>query len=95
MQAQELLGMLTARVQRFHMAPGGIPVLTCNDISQALGLIRVHDVALYGRVKYCGQVELAEDCAKAIRRSIMYKKANSHWRNPRPDFSNENLLSCT
>jgi len=86
MNSQELLGLLTARVQRFHMAPGGIPRLTCNDVSHALGMIQNHDVTIYGRVKYCGQHEYAQDCAKAIRRHALIYRGDKRWRNPRENF---------
>lgn len=49
---QELLSLLTARVQRFHLAPGGIPLLTTEDAAHALGRVRDRNAALLIGVKY-------------------------------------------
>jgi len=83
---RELLSLLTARVQRFQVAPGGIPAITSDDIAHALGMIQ-HDTArLYARVKYAGEYKYAEGVALAIRRYILMNKLENHWRIPRPNF---------
>lgn len=52
---QELLSLLTARVQRFALAPGGIPKLTAEDVAHALGRVRNRNAALLIGVKYGGR----------------------------------------
>lgn len=86
MNPKELLSLLTARVQRFHLAPGGTPALIAEDIAHALGMIKNDEARIYARVKYCEQFEYAEGVALAIRRFIMQKKLEASWRIPRPDF---------
>lgn len=86
MKLRELLALLTARVQRFHLAPGGIPNLTAEDMAHALGLLRQEEVRLYARIKYCGQVEYADKLAGRIRVYVMTRKLDSGWRIRRPDF---------
>lgn len=88
----ELLAMLTARVQRFHMAPGGIPAITSDDIAHALGMIHNDEARLYARLKYCHQHTYAEGLALFIRRFILMKKLSDRWRIPRPGFVFD--LSC-
>ena len=86
MDPRELLSLLTARVQRFHLAPGGIPVLTAEDIATALGMVKNQDAVLYARVKYCGQHDFAEDVALAIRRRFLWRAADENWKIPRHGF---------
>lgn len=73
-------------MQRFHLAPGGIPDLTAEDIAHALGMIASEEARLYARIKYCAQLEFAEDLARAMRRYILFRKVDDKWRIPRPDF---------
>lgn len=88
---RELLALLTTRVQRFAVAPGGIPAITADDIAHALGMIQ-HDTArLYARVKYAGEVRYAEGVAGAIRSQLIRSRMidcdlGKIWRVPRPDF---------
>lgn len=84
--ARELLALLTCRVQRFHLAPGGIPNLTAEDIAHALGTIKNENARLYVRVKFAGQTRFADALACAIRRHIMLRKMDNGWRLPRPGF---------
>lgn len=86
--ARELLALLTCRVQRFHLAPGGIPNLTAEDIAHALGTIKNENARLYVHVKFAGQTELSDDLACAIRRHVMLYMLDK-WRVrriPRPGF---------
>lgn len=85
MNAGELLALLTARVQRFHLAPGGIPRITADDMAHALGMIKIPEAALYARTKFCGEPSL-EELALAIRRYAMVRKADASWRIPRKEF---------
>lgn len=57
MKSQELLALLTARVQRFQLAPGGIPDITQEDIAHAMGRIESKSGSVLIRVKYCGRAE--------------------------------------
>ena len=82
----ELLSMLTARVQRFHMAPGGIPAITSDDVAHALGMIHNDEARLYARLKYCHQHTYAEGLALYIRRYVLMRKLSDRWRIPRKDF---------
>jgi len=86
MNSRELLSLLTARVQRFHLAPGGVPNLTAEDVAHALGMLRQEQVRLYARIKYSGQIEYADKLAGMIRVHVMTKKLKAGWRIPRPDF---------
>jgi hypothetical protein len=86
MNPQEILSLLTARVQRFHLAPGGVPALTAEDVAHALGMIHNDLARVYARVKYSGQYEYAEGLALGLRRHILVKKTDDSWRIPRPDF---------
>ena len=86
MNPRELLALLTARVQRFHLAPGGIPNITAQDIAQALGMIAIDEARIYARVKYCAQLEYADGLAWKIRLHIMTRKLQASWRIPHPDF---------
>lgn len=86
MDTRELLAILTARVQRFHLAPGGIPGLTAQDVAAALGMIHHPDARLYARVKYCGQMGFSESLALSIRRHMMTRKLDASWRIPEPGF---------
>jgi len=86
MNPRELLALLTARVQRFHLAPGGIPNLTAEDIAHALGNIRNDDAVLYARVKFCGQSNYSENVARSIRRRFLERAADENWRIPRHGF---------
>lgn len=83
---RELLSLLTAKVQRFQAAPGGIPLVTQEDLAHILGMIHSAEARLLARVKYALQLDYAESLACAVRRhALMMKDANS-WRSPRPDF---------
>lgn len=86
MKAKELLSLLTPRVQRFHLAPGGIPNLTAEDIAHALGMIQNDLARVYARVKYADQMEYAEGLVLAIRRHILLRKLDEEWRIPRKEF---------
>ena len=86
MNPRELLALLTARVQRFHLAPGGIPNLTAEDMAHALGLVKNENARLYARVKFTGETESADSLACAIRRYIMICKLDNGWRIPRLGF---------
>lgn len=86
MNPRELLALLTVRIQRFQLAPGGIPNITAQDVAQALGMIHNDEARIYARVKYAGQLEYAEGLALAIRRHIMTRKLDSGWRIPHPNF---------
>jgi hypothetical protein len=86
MNPAELLGLLTAKVQRFQVARKGLPTYTSEDVSHALGLIESDEARLYARVKYAGQVEYAEGIVLAIRRQFMIRKGEQGWRTPRPMF---------
>lgn len=83
MNPRELLSLLTARVQRFHLAPGGIPNLTAEDVAAALGMIHHPEARLYARIKYCGQVAYAEELALAMRRYALDRIAKPEWEVPR------------
>lgn len=83
---RELLALLTAKVQRFQVAPGGIPAITPEDVSHALGMIHSDEARLYARLKYAGQSEYAEGVALAIRRHVLLRKADKNWRIPRKDW---------
>ena len=84
--ARELFALLSAKVQRFHLAPGGIPVLTPEDVAHALGMIANDDARAFARVKYCAQLDFADSLALSIRRHMMTRKLDSSWRIPRPGF---------
>lgn len=83
MNPRELLALLTARVQRFHLAPGGIPNITPEDIAHALGMIHHPEARLYARVKYCGQDMFAEELALSMRRHALMSIAKPEWKVPR------------
>ena len=83
MNPHKLLALLTARVQRFHLAPGGIPNLTAEDIAHALGKIHHPESRLYARVKYCGQHMFAEELALSMRRYALMNIAKPEWKVPR------------
>lgn len=96
---RELLGMLATRVQHFSAAPGGIPALTADDIAHAMAgvgtvkrddkIIRTRDadrIILYGRVKYAGESDSAQELALTFRRKIATDLDIWGWRIPRPDF---------
>jgi len=83
---RELLALLTCRVQRFHLAPGGIPNITAEDVAAALGMMKNDEARIYARIKYCGQTEYADELARAMRRYILFRKADDGWRIPRPGF---------
>lgn len=57
MNARELLALLTAKVQRYVVSDGGIPEVTQEDMSHAMGYIRDKRAALLIGVKYCGRSE--------------------------------------
>ena len=86
MDPRELIALVTARVQRFHQAPGGIPNLTAEDIAHALGLIQHSEARLFARVKYAHQFEYAEGVALSIRRKTMLEKLDNNWRISRKEF---------
>lgn len=86
MKPQELLSFLTARVQRFHLSPGGIPSLTSDDVAHALGMIHNDLARAYARVKYAGQYNYSEGLALGLRRHILLKKVEDNWRIPRKEF---------
>jgi len=86
MNPKELLALLAPRVQRFHLAPGGIPSLTPEDVAHALGMIHNDLARVYARVKYAGQYEYSEGLALGLRRHILVKKVDENWRIPRKEF---------
>lgn len=86
MDTKELLGLLTARVQRFHLAPGGIPKLTAEDVAHALGMIHNDQARFYARVKYAGQYEYADGLALYIRSRMLPHVASGEWRIHRKEF---------
>jgi hypothetical protein len=86
MDPQELLGLLTARVQRFHLAPGGIPKLTPQDVAHALGMIHNDQARLFARVKYAGQLQYVDGLALHIRKLMLDRAMDELWRIHRKDF---------
>ena len=83
---RELLALLTAKIQRFQVAPGGIPAITPEDMAHTLGIIYNDNARLYARLKYCGESTYGEGLALCIRRHIMNKKLDGSWRVPRKEF---------
>lgn len=86
MDTKELLGLLTARVQRFHLAPGGIPKLTAQDVAHALGMIHNDQARLFGRAKYAGEYQYVEGLALYIRRQMLDRALEENWRIHRKEF---------
>lgn len=80
---RELLALLTAKVQRFQVAPGGIPFLTPQDMAQALGMIKHPSARLYARVKYCQQYDFAEELAINMRYVVLRDLLDGTWKIPR------------
>jgi hypothetical protein len=84
--SRELFALLSAKVQRFHLAPGGIPALTAEDVAHALGMIQHDDARAFARMKYCAQWHFTEGLARAIRMHMMTRKLDDSWRIPRVGF---------
>jgi hypothetical protein len=55
MKIDELLSLATARPPNWENAPGGVPVLTQQDVAQALAYIHHDGAALLLRVKFADQ----------------------------------------
>ena len=68
---RELLAMLAVKVQRFQPSPGGIPVITAEDIAHILGMIKSTRAALYARIKYSGQDEYAKELSELMRTQVL------------------------
>lgn len=83
---RELLALLTAKVQRFAVAPGGEPVYIPEDVAQALGLIKVPNAVKFARAKYCQDFSVIDDLAESMQVYILTKKQDSGWRIHRPNF---------
>lgn len=83
---RELLGLLTVKVQRFSVAPGGIPAITPEDVAHILGMISNRRTVLFARVKYADQKEFAEELADLMRTQVLQEiEGIAKWRNG-PDW---------
>lgn len=74
------LALLTDKTQHFHPAPGGIPMFTQDDVAGALGMIKQHDAALFGRIKYAKQTEYIKKLEKAVTLDIRWMGIEKQWR---------------
>lgn len=85
---RELLALLTAKVQRFQLAPGGIPFLTQPDVAAALAYIGKYNpnAALYARFKYLKEYFRADDLVYRMRLKVMNDLVAGDWKIPRQDF---------
>lgn len=85
---RELLGLLTAKIQRFQLAPGGIPFLTQSDVAAALSYIGKYNsnAALYARFKYLKEYDRAEDLVYRMRLKVMQDLIAGDWKIPREGF---------
>lgn len=85
---RELLALLTAKIQRFQVAPGGIPFLTPQDMAQALAYIGKYNpnAAIFTRFKYLREYFRAEDIALRMRRKIGVDLVCGDWKVPRKEF---------
>ena len=87
MDGRSVLALLTTKVQHFALAPGGNPRFTPEDVAHALGKLKSESAALYARVKYCAQIEFAEDLALSARRQFLLEIYDAKlWRIPRPHW---------
>ena len=80
----EMMSMLTAKVQQFSVAPGGIPTLTSDEMAYCLGHISP-EASSYSRLKYCNEPR-GEEVALGMRRQVATWKSLEHWRIPRKEW---------
>lgn len=78
---RELIGLLTVKVQRFSVAPGGIPLLTPEDISHVLAMVKSPSARLYARVKYADQTEFASELVTDLLYACGHIEGSTKWRN--------------
>lgn len=72
--------LLTQKVQHFAAAPGGDPALTQEDVSHALGLIKVNGASVMGRVKYAGQAKFVRDLENLVIGKVRQIAKEQNWR---------------
>ena len=85
-QPQELLTILSAKVQQFYVVDGAIPLFTPADVAHILGNIKLPEAAIvYARLKVAGEGD-ASDLVDEFFRYIAAYHPISGWRVPRPGF---------
>lgn len=82
----ELLSLLTAKVQHFAMAPGGVPDITADDLAFALATIENRNAVRYARLKYAHDLTVIEDLALAMRQQTTQFKSVGKWREGRKNW---------
>jgi len=83
---RELLALLSCKVQRFHISPGGIAAITPEDVAYILGTIRNTRATLFARIKYAGESQYAVELSDLMRTQVLQEVDGiAKWRNG-PDW---------
>ena len=80
MNSRELLALLTVKIQRFSVAPGGVPKYTPEDIAHALAMVKSPPARLYGRVKYADQTEFASELCTELLYYCSHIEGFTTWK---------------
>lgn len=73
MNAKELLALLTAKVQSYVISSGGIPEVSQQDVSHAMGYIKDRNAALLIGVKLCGRSDDIWELDIALWETILFQ----------------------
>ncbi len=79
MNAAELLSLATARPPNWENAPGGIPILTQQDVMYALACIHHNGASLLLRVKYADQKTYIGDLEKEVLKATKELWEEKNW----------------
>ena len=82
MKASELLSLATARSLSLERQPGGIPILTQQDVMYALACIHHNGAALLLRVKYADQTTYLSDLEREVIKATQDLWKDKKWRLP-------------
>jgi len=83
---RELLSLLSCKVQRFDVSPGGIATITPEDVAYILGTIKNTKATLFARIKYSGEVQYAPELSDLMRTQVLQEVDGiAKWRNG-PDW---------
>jgi len=83
---RELLSLLSCKVQRFDVSPGGIAAITPEDVAYILGTIKDPKVTLYARIIGAKENQFSGELVELMREQLWKEVENiSKWRNG-PDW---------